>query len=244
MLEVKNGNGTAENLIWTTFPGLRAMADSSKVFPFVRVSTPKFSVQQNLRSFRRSQSASLFIFLYQFSVSRTRHQLWCNEGFSRNWYHIPPKERICIGSSHSPPIWIQIKGKVKINVKIFPNHFINAVWVSVFIFLQRFANLDMESMVYTGYVAGNYGNSYEFIGDLGLVQKQPLWSRHHDNRFNFDVVPRDSVTAKHYDLSNIIREYAERNGRIITIRQIISNLISPHVLRRFACFCSEYNPEE
>jgi len=78
--------------------------------------------------------------------------------------------------------------------------------------LKRFATLEMESMVYTGYVAaGNHGNSYEFTGDLALVQKQPLWSRYHDDRFNYNVVPRNSHNAKDYNLFKIIREYAERN---------------------------------
>lgn len=77
---------------------------------------------------------------------------------------------------------------------------------------QRFTNLEMESMIYTGYVAGHSGNSYEFTGDLGLVQKQPLWSRHHDSRFNKDVIPRDSLNAKDYAIAKIIRNYAARNG--------------------------------
>lgn len=72
----------------------------------------------------------------------------------------------------------------------------------------------MESMVYTGYVGGNHGNSYEFTGDLGLVQKQPLWSRFHDNRFTYDAIPRQSSNIKDYSIAKIIREYAERNGKI------------------------------
>ncbi|ODN01821.1 Transmembrane protein [Orchesella cincta] len=77
--------------------------------------------------------------------------------------------------------------------------------------LKTFTNLEMESMVYAGYVAGSNGSSYEFTGDLSLVQKQPLWSRHYDNRFNNDVVPRHSLNSKDYSLGKIIKEYAARN---------------------------------
>lgn len=80
-------------------------------------------------------------------------------------------------------------------------------------FLQKFAKLEMESMVYTGYAAGVSGSSYEFTGDLGLVQKQPLWSRYHDTRYNQQVVPLESLKVKDYSLNKIIREYAARNGK-------------------------------
>jgi len=68
-------------------------------------------------------------------------------------------------------------------------------------------------MVYAGYVAGYNGSSYEFTGDLSLVQKQPLWSRHYDDRFNHDVVPRNSLNSKDYSLAKIIKEYAARNSK-------------------------------
>ena len=70
-------------------------------------------------------------------------------------------------------------------------------------------------MGYMSYDATKSGNIYEHYSDLGLVQKEALWSRVEDYRFDEPVIPRNSKTLEDYDASKILREYSARNSKSI-----------------------------
>jgi len=69
-------------------------------------------------------------------------------------------------------------------------------------------------MAYLSHQSGRAGNHYEFTGDLSLVQKEPLWKRYSDSRYNYDVIPRKSSNSEDYTLSKIFVKYAHRNGKV------------------------------
>lgn len=70
----------------------------------------------------------------------------------------------------------------------------------------------MESLVYINFISGVKANHFEFYGDISLSQKQPLWTRVHDERYNKPVIPINSTTLSDYSIGKILRDYSSRNG--------------------------------
>ena len=71
----------------------------------------------------------------------------------------------------------------------------------------------MEALAYGSYQTGKSANRFDIIGDLALVQRQPLWNRYRDTRFNYEVVPRNGTSTRDYHLRTILEQYTERNGK-------------------------------
>ena len=50
------------------------------------------------------------------------------------------------------------------------------------------------------------------MGDLGVVQRQPLAHKGRDERFSGDIFDQKSVFAESFDFAEVLMEYHKRNG--------------------------------
>ncbi|ESO96883.1 hypothetical protein LOTGIDRAFT_115323 [Lottia gigantea] len=79
--------------------------------------------------------------------------------------------------------------------------------------LKKFSSLYMESLAYIDYESSRPGAMLDVIGDLKVLQKQPLGHKGLDTRYNVSssLIDSTSTYADTYLLSNILKQYSQRN---------------------------------
>ncbi|XP_006823640.1 transmembrane protein 231-like [Saccoglossus kowalevskii] len=77
--------------------------------------------------------------------------------------------------------------------------------------LFRFSSLTMESMAYIHYNSPRPGAMFTVDGELQFKQNYPLPHRGIVDTYNYPVINGDSIYAADYQLTNIFRDYMDRN---------------------------------
>ncbi|CAH1780180.1 unnamed protein product [Owenia fusiformis] len=103
--------------------------------------------------------------------------------------------------------------QLKLEMPLLDTEHIQAVQL-ILIFdymLSKFSTMQMESMGYLRHESIFPGGQLKVIGDLLLVQRQPLAHRGLDTRFNTSIFDRNSLFLDAFDLSKVFTEYSSRN---------------------------------
>ena len=80
--------------------------------------------------------------------------------------------------------------------------------------MQRFSSVNMEGLAYVDITSGLPGSGIQFIGDLNLVQKQPLAHKGRDDRYKKPIFDGDTIFAEDFDFTKILMDYNYRNGKL------------------------------
>ena len=75
--------------------------------------------------------------------------------------------------------------------------------------LTRFSVLTMSGLVQLQ-ASGWPGAGVTIVGDVDIVQRQPLAHRGRDDRFTAPPIPYDSEDPEDFLISKILQDYAER----------------------------------
>lgn len=99
----------------------------------------------------------------------------------------------------------------------------NIYGIKLFVFfdvnLKLFSMLNMEGMAFVGESCGLPASKVDVVGDLRLVQKEPLMHKGRDNRYSQPTLLssrngqpyEDKILAEKFKFSQIIRNYNQRN---------------------------------
>ena len=73
----------------------------------------------------------------------------------------------------------------------------------------RFSSVSMTGLVFLQ-GSGWPGSNYNVLGDIKILQRQPLAHRGRDTRFSQSPLPQDSEMPEDFYLTTILENYAER----------------------------------
>jgi len=79
--------------------------------------------------------------------------------------------------------------------------------------LYKYSWVSMTGLVYLQ-SGGWSGSGVNIVGDVDIVQRQPLAHRGRDNRFSASPVPENSEFPTDFHIPTILKNYAERNVSI------------------------------
>lgn len=71
--------------------------------------------------------------------------------------------------------------------------------------------MQLEGLAVVDLGPGQPGSGLSLVGDLALVQRQPVAHRGRDARYNAPVFDSGSVFADAYDFPAVVKEYHARN---------------------------------
>ncbi|XP_049773769.1 transmembrane protein 231 [Schistocerca cancellata] len=77
--------------------------------------------------------------------------------------------------------------------------------------LYKYSAFQMESLAIIQHSSSLPGARFDIVGDLKLVQKQPLFHDGRDVSFNYSCIDEESTDPQVFNLQKIIKEYVARN---------------------------------
>ncbi|XP_049802794.1 transmembrane protein 231 isoform X2 [Schistocerca nitens] len=80
--------------------------------------------------------------------------------------------------------------------------------------LYKYSAFQMESLAIIQHSSSLPGARFDIVGDLKLVQKQPLFHDGRDVSFNYSCIDEESTDPQVFNLQKIIKEYVGRNASI------------------------------
>ncbi|XP_046989625.1 transmembrane protein 231 isoform X3 [Schistocerca americana] len=77
--------------------------------------------------------------------------------------------------------------------------------------VKKYSAFQMESLAIIQHSSSLPGARFDIVGDLKLVQKQPLFHDGRDVSFNYSCIDEESTDPQVFNLQKIIKEYVGRN---------------------------------